>query len=329
MNLVTHLLDYNDLDSNNEKLMNTPFNLKKVVQLAVNKFEHRAKDKGLDFSVKIDEKIPEKLKGDSIRINQVISHLLDNAVKFTIEGFVEFKISLLKRKENQSSILFSIQDSGKGIMAEKLEHIFEKFTQGHDDTILEGTGLGLAVSKKIVGLMGSKIMVESKLGSGSLFSFVLDLESLDDPINLPAPPQEGTAISKKSELENSLSGINVLLVEDNLINQKVASKLLTNWGATSTIAGNGKIALNKVQMNDYDVILMDIQMPVMDGITATIEIRKLGGKYSSIPIIALTASAVMEVRKNAMDAGLNEFVTKPFKPEKLNKIIRSFVSAKV
>ena len=328
MNLVTHLLDFNELDSNGVKISESSFNLKDLVNEACKKYRRLAEEKDLLFSLIVDEKVPEKIKGDSIRISQIISNLLDNAVKFTNGGFVRFKVSVLRRKENYAKILFSIEDSGKGISQDKIDHIFEKFTQGHDETILEGTGLGLAISKKIAALMGSEIKVESTLDVGSNFSFILDLETISKAPSVQETPQ--VKIQKtKSELANSLNGIKVLLVEDNLINQKVASKLLSKWGAAHVIAPNGKIALEKVQKEKFDLVLMDIQMPVMDGIEATKQIRSLGGVFEKLPIIALTASAVLEVRQNAMAAGLDEFVTKPFNPGKLNKTIQKFVFSEV
>ncbi len=327
MNLVTHLLDFNELDSNGVRISESSFNMRDLVEEVSKKYKRLAEEKNLLFSLIYDEKVPEKLKGDSIRISQIISNLLDNAVKFTNGGFVRFKVSVLRRKENFTKILFSIEDSGKGISQDKIEHIFEKFTQGHDETILEGTGLGLAISKKIATLMGSEIKVESALNVGSNFSFMLDLETVNKPLVAQEAPQ--VFQETKGVLANSLNGIKVLLVEDNLINQKVASKLLSKWGATYQIAPNGKIALEKVQKEKFDIVLMDIQMPVMDGIEATKQIRALGGVFKKLPIVALTASAVLEVRQNAMAAGLDEFVTKPFNPSKLNKMIQKFVFSEV
>ncbi len=321
MNLVSHILDYNKLDSNKITLKNAPFTLKECLRHTNAGIEQFAKDKGINFSIEIDPKLPKKLIGDSFRISQVLSNLAHNAVKFTQEGNVKIKIKEQQSTDESVRVLFSVSDTGRGIPNNKLGTIFKKFNKASNDTVLEGTGLGLAISSKIAVLLNTRIEVESIVGKGSTFSFLAELKRADNPISTKIPTQKGLQIKTQNRLENSLLGMKILLVEDNLINQKVASKIMSRWGANITIAKNGQVAVDKIQQMDFDIVLMDIQMPVMDGIEATSTIRAMGGKYAKIPIVALTASAVLEVRQNALEAGLNDFLTKPFQPEILNKTI--------
>lgn len=321
MNLVSHILDYNKLDSNEIVLKNAPFRLKECLRHVNAGVEQFAIDKGINFSINIDSKLPKKLLGDSYRVSQVLSNLAHNAVKFTCAGSVTVQVKEHLTTDESVQVLFSVTDTGRGIPSEKLGTIFKKFNKASNDTILEGTGLGLAISSKIAILLNSRIEVESIVGRGSTFTFIAEFKKVNDSVTKVIPTQKGLQIKTQNRLENSLLGMNILLVEDNLINQKVATKILARWGAEITIAKNGQIAVDMVQKTDFDIVLMDIQMPVMDGIVATATIRSMGGKYAKIPIVALTASAVLEVRQNALEAGLDDFLTKPFQPEKLNKTI--------
>jgi len=216
-----------------------------------------------------------------------------------------------------------VTDTGIGIAKESTRTIFEEFTQANNEAIREGAGLGLAISEKLATLMGSKINVESSLGEGSKFWFVVEFEV----------PKESIEISKKEEIPckdkkampDSLKGLKVLLVEDNLINQKVTGSFLKKWGAEFDVAINGLEAVKKTGKREYDMILMDLQMPVMNGVEATRTIREMGGHYEKVPIIALTASAVLEVKEYAMESGLTDFLTKPFVPSCLNQIMLKYV----
>lgn len=329
MNLVSHILDYNKLDTEAIPIKETPFTLKECLNHTKAGVEQFAKTKGLQFSIELDPKLPKKLVGDSFRVSQILSNLTHNAIKFTHQGKVVLEVLEHLSTDDFVQVYFSVTDTGVGIPSEKLTAIFDKFTQATDETVLQGTGLGLAISSKIAGLLGSKIRVESELGKGSKFSFLVEFQKTKKVTPKAIPAQKGLQIKTQETLQESLSEIRVLLVEDNIINQKVAGKLLKRWGAEFDIAGNGQIAVDKIQKSDYDVVLMDIQMPVMDGIKATTTIRAMGGKYANIPIIALTASAVLEVRQNALEAGLNDFLTKPFQPDTLNKTIRKHIGLKL
>ena len=321
MSLVSHILDYNKLDAEQINLKSIPFKLNECLMHTKAGVEQFAKEKGIKFTIEVDPKLPKNLVGDSYRISQVLSNLTHNAIKFTHSGSVTIQVTEHQVKDHSVEVQFAVSDTGKGIPKEKIDTIFKKFTQATDKTILDGTGLGLAISSKIVALLKSRIDVESTVGKGSTFSFIVEFKKVNKKPNNIVPTHKGLQIKTQNRLENSLLGMNILLVEDNIINQKVASKLLTRWGADFTVAENGQIAVEKIQEIDYDIVLMDIQMPIMDGIKATTMIRAMGGKYSRVPIVALTASAVLEVRQNALEAGLNDFLTKPFQPENLNKTI--------
>ncbi len=321
MNLVSHILDYNKLDADQIKIKSIPFKLKECLMHTKAGVDQFAKEKGIKFTMELDPTLPKSLLGDSYRISQVLSNLTHNAIKFTNTGSVTVQVTEHQTTEESVHVLFSVRDTGKGIPKEKLDSIFKKFTQATDETVLDGTGLGLAISSKIVALFNSRINVKSTVGKGSTFSFILELKKVNQESSNVVPSQKGLQIKTQNRLVDTLLGMNILLVEDNIINQKVASKLLTRWGADFTVAENGQVAIDKVQETDYDIVLMDIQMPIMDGIKATTMIRAMGGKYATIPIVALTASAVLEVRQNALEAGLNDFLTKPFQPENLNKTI--------
>jgi len=328
MNLVSHILDYNKLDNAKVSIKKIPFKLNQCLMLTKTGVELVAKEKGIGFSIEIDPKLPNSLIGDSFRLSQILSHLAHNAVKFTESGGVTIQVLEHLRTDDFVQVYFSVTDTGKGIPKEKLDLIFEKFTQATDDTVLEGAGLGLAISAKIAALLKSKINVESTVGKGSKFSFIIEFPRVQEGNLKTSQDQKRLQVKTQNQLEGSLTGMNILLVEDNIINQKVAGKLLLRWGAEFSVAANGQIAVDKIQEAEYDLVLMDIQMPVMDGIKATTTIRSLGEKYAKIPIIALTASAVAEVRQNALEAGLNDFLTKPFQPEILNKTILKHSSQK-
>ena len=225
-------------------------------------------------------------------------------------------------KEEEKHILldFAITDTGIGIPEDKLDHIFESFTQACSSTTRKfgGTGLGLAIIKKILEHQGSEIHVKSTVGEGSTFYFTIQLEK--------GKAQEAAAIEEEVDLK-SLKGTKVLLVEDNKINQLIANRFLAKWEISYDVADNGAIALEKVQDNDYDVILMDLQMPTMDGYTATAKIRNLQDtKYKKLPIIALTASAMLEERNRVYTVGMNDYVTKPFNPHELYSAINKHVN---
>lgn len=324
LKLVSDILDLNKLDAKKLRIEKSEFNLKSTIAYIQSGLQNLATKKGLDLSINYDKSLPEIIIGDSLRLTQILNSVVHNALKFTKEGGVELAVSKFQQTEEKVQIHFSIVDTGIGISEENIESIFGAFNQDNDETIRQGGGLGLAISNKLLKMFDSEIAVESELGKGSRFSFKIEF---DLPYQAKSTEQKGIKVEQKG-LETSLQNRHILIVEDNLINQKVTLAFLKKWGSTYKIANNGKEAVEMVQQERFDLILMDLQMPVMNGVEATKEIRNFGGVYSVLPIIALTASAVLEVRQNAMKAGLDDFITKPFKPENLNQVIRKHLDAR-
>ncbi len=305
--LINDILDYNKIDSQNLRIEKIPFNLGESLDVMCRSLILEAKAKSLDFEWSFDADLPIGVIGDPVRINQVMNNLISNAIKFTNEGFVKFSV----RRAGKDRFLFEVKDSGVGISPDHQKLVFERFTQSSSEISRKygGTGLGLTISKKLVELMGGKLKLESGVGIGSTFSFELELQeenSIKSP-NTASPNHRG-----------ALQDCSVLLAEDNLVNQLVARKFLENWGASLVIAANGKEAIERLSEKPYDLILMDIQMPEMDGLEATRLIRLLDDpQQANIPIVALTASVVNKEKDWIRKHGFDGFVFKPFKPEDL------------
>ncbi|MGB1032657.1 MAG: ATP-binding protein, partial [Flavobacteriales bacterium] len=253
--------------------------------------------------------------GDSTRLSQVLINLINNAVKFTSDGQIVLHVHEEVVDELESNYSFKISDTGIGIASEKTQTIFESFSQASSSTTREfgGTGLGLPISKNLVELMGGELQVSSEVNKGSEFYF--DLRFLvHNPVS--------ASTEQKSAQEKDLSGVQILLTEDNSINVAVVTTYLDRWSAECTLAENGKEALHLASTRSFDVVLMDIHMPVMDGYEATKRIRELDDKNkANVPIIALTASAMVEIQREVSKAGMDGFVSKPFEPDDLYNTI--------
>jgi len=320
LTLVNDVLDYNKMESGKIIFEQTQFNLNDFLDEIMRSYSFRSKAKELDFSIKKEGSLPEDVIGDQIRLNQILSNLLSNALKFTKVGGITVTIREKERKENKSKLEFSVQDTGIGIPAEKHTTIFESFTQAATDTTRHfgGTGLGLAICKKLVELMGGIIEIKSQPGEGSVFTFILDFEIAD----------------KKSRKENGevpesfvgLEGKRILIAEDNKINFFVANKFLTGWGVSVSHAENGQLALEKIETEEFDLILMDLHMPVMDGIEATRIIRNsTNPRIKDIPVVALTAAIMSESYDKIEKLNINDYILKPFKPRDLFERIKKHI----
>ncbi|MCX6325225.1 MAG: ATP-binding protein [Bacteroidia bacterium] len=312
LTLVNDVLDYNKMESGKIVFEQTQFNLSDFLDEIMRSYSFRSKAKHLSFDIKKASNLPVEVIGDPIRLNQILSNLLSNALKFTNQGSVTVLIKELNRTGNQSKMEFTVTDTGIGIPKDKHLLIFDSFTQASPDTTRHfgGTGLGLAICKKLIELQGGTITVESEPEKGSTFRFVISFGvsekgSQKQPIELP-------------ENYTGLEGKNILVAEDNKINFFVASKFLIGWGVTVTHAENGQLALEILEKEDFDLILMDLHMPVMDGIEATRIIRKSENpKIRNIPIVALTAAIMSESYDKIDDLNINDSVLKPFKPHDL------------
>lgn len=320
--IINDILDFSKIESGKMEFESVDFNLKYIISSIHHALSGSALDKGLKFQMKYDSDLPDFVKGDPVRLSQVLNNLVGNAIKFTDKGHVVIQVGLKYLDEKEIEINFSVLDTGIGIPENKLHAIFDNFTQASSDTTRNygGTGLGLAISKQLVELQGSKIEVESIEGKGSHFQFSLTFQRSHQNNKY----QEFVLADNNDIGAYSLKGVKILLAEDNKINQVVAGKFLSKWDVEMDIAENGEEALTMVQKKEYNLILMDLQMPVLDGFEATKKIRKLGGKYSKLPIIALTASAVLEIHEEAIGAGMDDFITKPFDPKLLNSKIHAY-----
>jgi signal transduction histidine kinase len=316
LHIINDILDYSKLEAGKVSLENKPFHLTETMQHVFKCMEPQAKEKGIILQLQCDENLPVLVLGDMNRLIQVMNNLVNNAIKFTETGSVTIAVKMLENK----SVLFAIEDTGIGIPEEKLDYIFERFSQVHGDSNRKygGTGLGLAICSRLLALQNSRLEVRSQLGVGTCFSFSVAFATVSQMNGLIAD-------SDKIPYYHSLN-CSILLAEDNLINQLVAKNFIEKWGARLDIAFNGLEALRMVTENNYDLILMDLQMPEMDGYEATRKIRQLpGDHFSRIPIIALTASSIVEVQDQFISAGMNNYMRKPFVPEALYQMIAHYV----
>jgi len=324
LSIVNDVLDFNKIESGKLTFENTRFNL---VDLMINICGGQmitAQEKGLTFNLDVDPIFGKKvLFGDPTRITQVIFNLVSNAIKFTPRGTIWVKATCLEDRHNNINVNFSVRDTGIGIAKENLEVIFEPFTQESVSTTRQygGTGLGLAIVKRLLELQGLKIQVSSKLETGSEFSFNMEFpvsteKTIEPSININGGVMQQPA--EAAQASDNLGTLRVLVAEDNPVNVMLMKKLLSKWSIVPSIAENGERAVEMVQYGNFDIILMDLQMPVMNGFDATIEIRKMRDpKKAGIPIIALTASALFDIKERVYESGMNDYVSKPFKPAEL------------
>lgn len=315
MIIINDILDISKIEAGKLTVEEVGFNLKYSCEKTMETLWFKAKGKDIVLEHNFDENISEVLIGDPTRINQVIINLISNAIKFTEKGFVRLNCDLIEKTDKFNRIRFEVVDSGIGIAKDKLEKIFESFSQEDDSTTRKfgGTGLGLSISRQLVELFNGRLDVSSVKGEGTSFYFTIEL---------PVGTKE--IIGKSDEvlsLPVSVEGKKVLLVEDNEINQFLASTILKKWKMNVEVANNGLIALNMLKEEEYDIILMDIQMPVMGGLEAAREIRnKL---KLETPIIALTANAIKGDDDKCLEVGMDDYVSKPFDHSILfNKILK-------
>jgi signal transduction histidine kinase/CheY-like chemotaxis protein len=309
LTLLNNVLDFSKMESTKIELDPIPTNIMAAVKQIKKIHEPSCLRKGINMDLEIDKELP-NVRLDIIRFNQVINNLISNAIKFTDKGSVILKIVNHGESDGKVIIGTEIKDTGIGISEKQQEKIWQAFTQASSTTnrLYGGTGLGLPIVKNIVEAMGSLVKVESEVGVGSRFYFDLELKL--------ASSGELDQIAHKKV--HDLKGKKVLLVEDNLINVMVAKQILEKANLVVDVAYDGQNAVNMVQENNFDIILMDIQMPVMDGYTASREIRKFN---ATLPILALSASVFLEVKNKILQSGMNGFIFKPFDPEDLlNKI---------
>jgi signal transduction histidine kinase len=320
LHLINDILDFSKIDAGKIEFEAIEFELRKLMNGVQQSFDYQATKKEVALEFSTDRDIPEVIIGDSARLSQILINLIGNAIKFTDVGKVTVDASLLSINEKSLELQFAVTDTGIGIAENKIGLIFESFTQASTSTTRKygGTGLGLAITKKLVELQGGKIDVYSKPGQGSRFVVTMTfLRSHKDHVGEDMLAQASFT---------SLKGLRVLVVEDNLVNQKIVTKFLVKWEVSVDLAENGLVAVEMAKHKAYDLVLMDLHMPEMNGYDATSAIRKLENNPNrDIPVIALTASAFMEDREKIYSYGMSGYIIKPFNPSELYWKIAPFL----
>jgi PAS domain S-box-containing protein len=317
LQLVNGVLDLAKVEVGKLVLERLAFSLEALVRDTLTVVGPAARARNLDLRQALDPDLPPVLVGDPQRLRQVLLNLLSNAVKFTEAGSVTLTVTACARNSDSAELRFTVEDTGIGIAPEKQAEIFEAFTQADSSTTRRygGTGLGLAISRKLVAQMNGTLELESKLGRGSLFRFTI---TLPVPAGTVAAPEQAAV-----KIPLSPQGLRILLAEDNAINQKVAVRLLERMGHQVHVAWDGKQAVSSVEQFEYDLILMDCQMPEMDGYAAARAIRRLD-RGRQIPIVAMTANAMAEDRQLCLESGMNDYLAKPFSAEQLHHLLQGF-----
>ncbi|MFN6377830.1 MAG: ATP-binding protein [Flavobacteriales bacterium] len=315
--IINDILDLTKMESGKLQLEQIPFSIDHALKPVMRGFGVKAQQKNIQLTIERDVTIPDYLKGDPTRLVQVLSNLISNSIKFTNEGSVKLIIRNKGNEKDNYLIQFTVVDTGVGIDENKISAIFDEFTQ-EDASISRrygGTGLGLPIAKNLVEIMGGTLDVESIKNKGSAFSFTLSLVKIEKP----------TVSDIGIGIEKDLSGKKILLIEDNEINRFLASTLLKKWNATYSMAVNGIDAIHYLQKENFDVILMDLQMPEEDGFQSTHRIRNTLNLKT--PIIALTANALESERQACLKAGMNDYLSKPYAPDDLySKIVKHIVN---
>jgi PAS domain S-box-containing protein len=315
--LINDILDFSKIEEGKIDFEKIIFDLKDLLDNIIDSLKHGADERGLTLQLHIEKNIPDFIVGDPTRLSQILTNLIANAIKFTDHGKISITVSLVSKDQTNTILNFKIVDTGIGIAPDQLDFIFDRFTRASSDAtrIFEGTGLGLTITKKLIELQGGTIQVESELGKGSVFQFNLGF------IHGNKQHQVTNHVSPDLLVQN-LEGTKVLIAEDNEINVLLVRQFMKIWKVECDVVFNGLEVVKQIQLKDYDLILMDLQMPEMDGYQATRAIRDLPAeKFKKIPIIALTASAMLDVKEKVLLCGMNDYISKPFNTKELyNKI---------
>jgi signal transduction histidine kinase/ActR/RegA family two-component response regulator len=327
LKVINDILDFSKVEAGKLKLDPIDFDLHEAMENIVHMLTLRAGQKNTQLSCEIDPALPRNVHGDSNRLTQVLINLTNNAIKFTDNGFVNLQaISIPQRNETDLYVKFSISDTGIGIPADKQQVIFEAFCQADSSTTRKhgGTGLGLAISSQLAALMGSKIHIDSKPGIGSTFWFTCRLQKAKSQ-NDPTAQVRQPGVSYPDQ-KGSLRGMKILVAEDEAINQTLMTALLTQFGFAVTTVENGRKAVEEAAREEYNLILMDLQMPDMDGFEATRKIKAI--RPCPPPIIALTAYAMGKDREKCLQAGMDDYLSKPVSREQLYEVLIRHLSEK-
>ncbi|CAK0746424.1 two-component system, sensor histidine kinase and response regulator [Gammaproteobacteria bacterium] len=319
LSILNDILDYSKVEAGRLQLEATAFVLKEFLANIANLFTIQAEQQNLELTFEVAPEVPERLIGDHLRLGQVLTNLVGNAIKFTASGKIRVQVEQVDIATGFATLCFAVRDTGIGMSADQVKCLFQPFTQA-DGSITRrfgGTGLGLAISQRLVELMGGKIVVTSTLGQGSEFSFTIRLAIPEEmPVSHPATIYEPTA---------AIRGARILLVDDNEINQQVAREILERWGFFVIVAGDGEQALTVLEASvPVDLVLMDVQMPVMDGLEATRRIRR-NERLHGLPVIAMTAAVLARDQAECFESGMNDHIAKPILPEQLLQMLERWI----
>lgn len=324
MAILNDILDFSRLEAGDINFQNLPFTLKDSVHSIYRMMEQGAKCKNLDFSYEIPDTLPEVLSGDAVRLGQILLNLTSNAIKFTEKGEVKISLKMITDWPDRITIAFQVHDTGIGIPVNKQKSVFDFFEQVTSDTSRRyaGTGLGLSIVKRLVELQGGEVALKSVLGQGSDFYFTINFEKVTDQVK-----KQIMKTSKRGAqpIVQNGKGVKVLIVEDNPINQLLVIKVLENQGYEITVASNGRIALEEYEKQSFDIILMDLQMPELDGYETTRMIRKINGDKGEIPIVAMTAHTIEGELEKCINIGMNDYISKPFNASELYQKIEMII----
>ncbi|MBU4333058.1 MAG: response regulator, partial [Candidatus Omnitrophica bacterium] len=327
LGLLNDILDLSRVEAGKITLEDIEFHMPNVLKSVVKGMSVIAAKKDLKLSVNIDPNVPELIEGDPVRLRQIFINLINNAIKFTHKGTIETEVKLLKVTNGVAELHFAVKDPGIGIPKDRQDQVFEIFTQAESSTARRfgGTGLGLAISKRLAEMMNGTIWVESEEGKGSNFQFT----GLFKVIQQKATPDDSEARASAGS-EVSLQNVTILVAEDNVVNQKIVVRMLEKQGCIVEAVVNGQEVIDAIEKKKYDVILMDMQMPVLDGLEATKLIRKNEEHTGNhIPIIALTARAMQDDKKRCLDAGMDGYVSKPIDRNKLYEEIGNVINKEI
>jgi len=338
LRIINDILDYSKIEAGYLELEEKIFSLNKVILRVKELFSIKASVKDLKLIFEVSPDIPDNIIGDSLRLEQVLNNLISNAIKFTYQGEIKVTICAVETNKDTSLMEISVRDTGIGISDDHLKNLFHSFSQADGSTTRKfgGTGLGLSISKKLVELMGGKIDVTSKEGCGSTFTFTVRFSLAHEHVgaNVEYRQKDKKSMSKSDtshqfgkryfEKSRPIRGARILLVEDNELNAIVTKDILEKMGLNVKVASNGRVGVDMVTKSKYDAVLMDLQMPEMDGFEATKQIRA-AKQGNELPIIAMTAAAMVQDKQTCLKAGMNDHIAKPFKPDKLIDLLLKWI----
>ena len=319
LTLINDILDLSKIEAGMLQLERQPFSLNGLISSVEIMFQDKARSKGLQFSVSVDPTIPDTLSGDAIRLTQILINLLSNAIKFTERGSVRLDVTAAKNTGAEVQLLFTVKDTGIGIASQLQQSIFERFQQADAETTRRfgGTGLGLSIVKQLVDMQGGTISVASQPGMGTAFAVCLPFTPIAD--------MHVTRVAVNPDMERRLRGVRVLIAEDNAMNQHLIRHLMKYWHIDYTLVNNGREAIEAVQQQAFSLVLMDIQMPEIDGYAATQTIRT--ELKSEVPIIAMTAHAMAGEKEKCLSYGMNDYISKPIKEMDLYTMLEQYAGA--